>query len=744
MPDWKQSWLQLEGLIDEAVLRAPKTCGDPLAEGQWPEVDSRIVAYIEKHVIGTPWANYLALLALVATAQRHQPHTIKAVLGTLNPRFREFFTVFGFKTLEDWDADKHMTLYLRGEVLPDHSGLTRSFLWVKYISTLRLVHRWIKSLPEEDRELYRRYVPPLIDADYFKGLIGWAEVRENQRRKRKAETDALVTRFAEIRGEAHFRFNRLSRLRQAYFEVVAEVKKGGHALPFDFSYEEILSGDESAGARERLRFRLWDRKSFVLAHKEHYSRRTVQEAARGWGAFKDPTMFVEFVVADNLTGGAPPEGWWFEELLRRDVLGGGPRYGTPEEVAEKQAWLREWGYGEGSEPGAILCPFKTHEGGVLTDGLHAGHVCFIYRAAARTGCLLFRVEPFYKAAAFGLLAINVITTTGMRINELMQLRVDQECLAVVSMPAPPGALDQSLRVRHVLRVIPKGERAQQLHDYFVSQETVRLMSKVAGMVYEGYGLDIEKGDKLPAVKFSRQSSRHHRFGPARYLFQHDHMHLSAVSLTACMRFLLHNMVFRTVGGKVVVLKAHLLRHAFATHAAQVEGVPLDVLAAILKHKDLKVTDYYSAPTETFVAAETDKYFARIATHVNVRDAILRSPEEIGRMIEEAQGRVGALSNVLGGECVVSTPCIAKFACIGCVGHAPDPEKRYQVEEKQQWAREQIELATERGLTVEVEQMKKLLRDCEAELREMDLIEAYRRDEKREALVQIEGRRKRRG
>lgn len=46
----------------------------------------------------------------------------------------------------------------------------------------------------------------------------------------------------------------------------------------------------------------------------------------------------------------------------------------------------------------------------------------------------------------------------------------------------------------------------------------------------------------------------------------------------------------------VVLKTHLLRHAFATHAAQTEKIPIDIVKTLLHQKDLSVTEYYSVPT----------------------------------------------------------------------------------------------------------------------------------------------------
>ncbi len=143
--------------------------------------------------------------------------------------------------------------------------------------------------------------------------------------------------------------------------------------------------------------------------------------------------------------------------------------------------------------------------------------------------------------------------------------------------------------------------------------------------------------------------------------------------------------------------------------------------------DEKVSSY-SQPTDQMAAEAADRFLARISAHVDINQSVVRSPAELQRLYEEVRGKSGTFAAVTGGECVSHGFCSAKFSCIGCPGKAPDPSLRYQVERKKQWAIEQIHLTTEEGLVAETERMKQLVRDCDAELREMDLIEAYRNDE----------------
>ena len=139
-------------------------------------------------------------------------------------------------------------------------------------------------------------------------------------------------------------------------------------------------------------------------------------------------------------------------------------------------------------------------------------------------------------------------------------------------------------------------------------------------------------------------------------------------LNTFTRFLLHGLVLRSLDGSTIQLASHLLRHAFATEMAELK-VPIDVIATILHQRNRAVTQYYARPTALQVLNAAEMMFV---DRIDVGAEALRSPEEIGRMLKEAEGKVGALTEVFGGTCVVANMCPAKFACVGCAGNAPDP------------------------------------------------------------------------
>jgi integrase len=720
-------WDQLVGKIASEILVAPKTGGDPHYQGNWPEVPRKVTSYLERNVIAKPWADTIALLASIMIARRFEVTSVLSKIVTLHSRFTSLFPFLGLERMESWDPARHFPLYLKADVLPDDPQTVRQRFWVTYNSASKLMGQWLGSLPEPQRQIYQKFTLPPVSRLFVEGLIRQKEVTQQQQRTRKAETDAVVPRFAAIRAEAHLRYNRIARLRRAYHQALHTWRGKGPDFPATFSYEE--GGDKELGipTHERLWFRIWDRRSFVLAHEDAYSPGPLVASRCGTAAFANESnyLFLEFVRAERLIGDAPPEGFWFEELFKLGMFGLNPSVGSAEEVKAKQAWLSSWGYGG--------TPFFADVGGLLTWPVTEGR--FMASAQRRTTGVLVPVEAIYAAATIGLMAADLFTTTGARINEVMQIRLTADCIVRLKMPPPPGSKDPSPRIRYVLRLVPKGEKTNTPQDYFIGAETKRLLVRVAQMLGEHYQL--QPGEVLPSVEFSASNGRADRFAKGPYLFQYAGRHLSANTIASCMRFLLHGMVFRTREGKLVVLKPHLLRHAFATHAVQIEKIPIDVVGAWLHQKNLTVTDYYSKPTESMVAEASDLFLSRVAAQINVSEAVLRSPDELQQLYEEARGKAGTLADVIGGQCVSHGYCAAKFACVGCAGKVPDPAKRYQIEKHKHWASLQVNYATLEGLRPEAERMRQLVRDCDNELAEMNLIESYQRDERREVSIRIE-------
>jgi hypothetical protein len=315
-----------------------------------------------------------------------------------------------------------------------------------------------------------------------------------------------------------------------------------------------------------------------------------------------------------------------------------------------------------------------------------------------------------------------------RVTELLQLSLSPDCLYTMEVGGTQ---------RLLVKLIPKGMDIPA--EYMIGPETRRNLERVIQLLKDHYHL--QPGEVLPWVPFHPKNNRVNEFtDPRPYLFQYCGVHLSRQAITACMRFLMHGMVFQDAAGKVVVLKAHLLRHVFATHLHQVERVPLDIVATILHQKNLQVTGYYAAPQWQQIVGTTDALLDRFATHLgSVEEAFVRAPAELQRQLEDAQQKVGALAKVPGGNCTCYALCPFSFVCTGCVYKVPDPDREDEVIEQEQWAFIRLEQVKRRGLGPETVRMEALVKRCKVEREEMRLIREYRKDEAYDPPVCIESR-----
>lgn len=369
---------------------------------------------------------------------------------------------------------------------------------------------------------------------------------------RKQETDAILPYYSKIRAEAHFRWNRLNRIRSIFNKLLCE-KNEITALPLSFSYDDQQ-------LNEILYFKIWDRRSFVQAHHEHYTNQTLNSLKRKDGPNSDENneFFLEYTGCSSLTSELTGlEGLWFEELIKFGLLGANSNRGEDKEI--KQQYLRNWGY-----PIETSAPFNSHHPGILVQGK------FITQSRNYATGTLFSIDALYTAASFGLTAIDLFTTTGARMNEVLQISLTKDCLVTLNQKASPGTVNRPSYQRLVLRLMPKGR--DKLESYFIGTESLNNLNKLGTLLNEHYSGDI------PTVPFNKNHPRSHRFTSKPYLFQYNSKHLCDSAITASMRFLLHGLVFISQTSDNIVIKAHLLRHAFATHLVQVEKVPIDIVA----------------------------------------------------------------------------------------------------------------------------------------------------------------------
>src|SRR5258708_1138464 len=627
------AWQHFQEVVDPALLNVPRL--------HWEQIHPKLMNYVNTYAAGTPWVNHLAFLLAVSICHaRLDVRTVETRLNVLHRRWTTIFQVYSLSHFTQWDPAQHLLRYLNDETLEDTFETRQDFLKI-YTASSRNIQEYLRSLPQQDRVFAQQWDLPPLPTGLRQQLYRHRELQEMRVMRRKTATDAVTPHFARIRGEGHVRWNELYRLLQKYREVLTLARSGDRALPIAFSYEEPRRA-------QRLHFQVWDRTSFVLAHAAQYSARHVRDAHHRERSFSPSRnhFFLEFLGADNLADSHTPcehdTLLWFGDLLRYGLLGSNATSGTEEEIRRKQSYLHSWGYDTEQQDRE---PFSTDHPGLLTGGHADGTAEFMDRAQQRTLNLVLMVEPLFAAATFGLAALDFFTTTGARIGELLQVNLSPDCLYTMEVGGTQ---------RLLIRLVPKGK--DKPVDYMIGPETRHNLERVAQMLREHYQL--QPGSYLAQVPFNPSNGRSHQFPGSRpYLFQYNGAHLLEKSITACMRFLCHGMVFQGTDGNLVVLKAHLLRHVFATHLREVEHVPLDIIAAILHQKDLQVTGYYAAPAWQQIVKTTDSLLDHFATHLgSVEDAFVRAPAELQRQWESAREQVGTLAKDTGGACSCHAIC----------------------------------------------------------------------------------------
>lgn len=699
-------YTELLGKVDGKILHLQDARGVFLLD----KLEQKNVKYFSNQCLDTPWKNHLLLGILVGGDKNLDTKSIfDNILNTLNIRFKDLFRFYNLEDISEFDVELHMYEYVKGIIFPEHSNDQRVRFLRRYTENAYSTRKWIISkLSLDQQDYFQQYLFPIPSFD-SKDFSFMSLAREQAKNTRKNETDAIVSLLPKIRSEGHFRWNQMKRLRDTFLKTCKKAKEGSLTLPLKFHYDE----PERIG--ERFFFRLWDKPSFVLYHKEQFSDSSIKSAENHTGIYsnKNNYYFVEFMRAERINDDDITEGLWFTDIFEADVLGNWSRTSTNEESEKKRKVLLSWGYGEENSSKNPV-PFFSQHKGILTPST------FVSLHKDKVEGILFDVEPLYAATIFGLLALDIFTTTGARLNELLQLNNTKDCIRGIKV---------NKQIRFSFYAVPKGRVA--LEPFYISDQTMKLIQSIAKMLREHYN-----NDKIPSVKY-----RHHRSHlfpePKPYFFQYNHKTFKDNTLYSCIRFLLHGLRFETQEGKPVIIKTHLLRHAFATEAVQRQKMPIDIVAKLLHQRDINVTGYYSEPTSSQIAQSVSDLHDIISDYVDLDEDILRSPEELQKQFEEYKEKVGVFNNVLGGTCVEDAVCPIKMQCLGCRAKIPQPEKKNELQEVIELSKDMEKRYGSLGLDIEVKKARTMRKYARNELKEIELIEQYQEEQKYEPNIRFE-------
>ncbi len=688
---------ELSKVISPAIAGAPLTSYDPASDGRWQVPPVRVLSYLGR-IENRSVRDAMALFALLRADRQ-----AKSTYGQITNFVRVMRHVMVEQSIDDITKVDANDLLFRIHVGEFGKGLSehqrRTFLGQWSIIRNAFDEYAERLTPEQLEAMKQHFIGPVTDRRRFiRHKTYGAYLREQQERV-KIKTDAVQSKFYQIRHVAGIRCNQVRRLYEATRQAIAEVEHDDLRCPYEFSYEETAQTMGRRTVRQRVELTLWDSNSLrehavALGYREAPATRIQRRWQEGSFSPKNRAYFVEYNATTSLTNGCPAEPFWFLDLFRHRVFRHLDVRSDCDLAEQREGFHQQWGYESKS---------AWADGGLLAFGpTDFRPIDFLQH---REGHEFLPYEGIYAACMFGGLVVRMGTITGARIGEIMQIAQSPYCFKQLENVGPKRA------TRWLLRLVPKGRNKRE--DYFIDEDTKRHLVALIRFQCEKWG-----GPLIPNVSIEDDKRP-----PDRHILQWNGRGLRLHVLNTFIRFLLHGLVLRSFDGNVVQLSSHLLRHSFATELADL-NTPVEVIAKLLHQRDRTVTKYYSRPTPTKVMSAAEMIFV---DRIDVGAEGLRSPDEIGKMLKDAEGKVGALTEVFGGTCVVANMCPAKFVCVGCAGNAPDPAKRYQIDQKQAWAEQQLQYARREKLVAEQRQMKQLIADCKLIKEEMDLIEALRKD-----------------
>lgn len=693
-------------VVNPSIATAPLTCFDPANDGRWLSPSTKVLAYLVR-IENRSIRNVMALFTALKT--EFSQNSVLSQIAGFTLMWRHVMTEQNIDDVCSVDPNDLLFRIYSGHAGKGLTRRQRQSVFVQWKVVQHAFEEYAERLSEGHRaRLAPFFIKPLTSRLRLLQARAWASYNQEQQARAKLKTDAVQSQFYRLRHLAWLRCNQVERLYAAVGQTIACVK-GNHRCPYDFSYEETVEDRSGRKVRQRVELTLWDcaalfERAFTHGFEEGLPNRTRRKNCQGVFSRENPTYVIEYRGTASLTAGRPSEPFWFLELFRSHVFVDLDRDGDQDLHRKRAELYRNWGYettGRWSDTSGMLGFRQELFRAIRCLTRKAGHEFIPYAG-------------IYAATHFGGLAVRMATVTGSRLGEIQQIAQSGACIKKLVNVGPKGA------TRWLLRLVPKGQKTSRA-DYYIDEDTKNLLLNVIRFQMERCG---DKSIPIVASEFGKTPPDH-------YVLQWRNRSVGQGSLNTFIRFLLHGLAFRASDGTAIQLTSHVLRHVFATELAAL-NVPVDIIAKILHQRDTTVTKYYSQPTATQVLAASELIFI---DRIDVGAEAQRNPEEIGRALEEAAGKVGALTEVIGGTCVVGNMCPAKFACIGCPGNAPDPTKRHQIERKMEWAGEQACHAAQQQLPAEQRQMKKIVADCRLLLQEMDLIEAARTDQSQ--LVRIE-------
>jgi len=561
------------------------------------------------------------------------------------------------------------------------------------------VRFYVEHLPKGDRDRFATYTLPPLPPRYME-RHGAEQMLVGQSQKRRRERcDILVPLYHVLVALVQLRKQAAERLVLAFREAC--IRAGaGEGLPLRFSYEEHLpmvnrTAQSIADVRiERrpltMKFLLWNRSSWTLAHRECFSTTTVRDAQIGEGSYRSEEYFLQF-------DGPSADLLWFGDLIEYRILQQLNLHGPSDEGYQRRlAYARRVGASQG---------FSCSRPSLLTPSREEGFWLTRVGFSIPQGELVFAPEQLYRGCLYGAALATIALTNGSRVNELLQVSLDQRKTRTETVSVTKnGQTEQRRTTLHLQYLLPKGARTDEERQYFLlSPQSVTLLGEILQLLLKEHG-------EIPVVHPPTRGSKSEYLKPERYLFQWAASSdgqtgvLDIKDTVILLRFLLHGLELYTAEGEPIKVTTHLLRHVTATVLRE-EAVPVEAIQWTLHHQPARhlgdrvtlsaATEYYTRMPEEKRIHYLHRFHLSVegqetALEIAVPDEhLLREMDEKLRAVFERWGTINPTNFGYCGRTGLCPRGNYRALCIGCPYLVPDPCK---LEEAKHWERLYREMA----------------------------------------------------
>ncbi len=601
--------------------------------------------------------------------------------------------------------------------LRDRGELRRPAIWRRFVGERQLsayeshcltaydlitgkeLPAWLDTLDETERAAWLPRTLPCAPAGLLPRLNQIRRITIAEREQRKARTDVLVPLFPLLVALAQLRKQAMERLVKRFRVEWHRVEAGEVALPHRFAMQETLRTvpEDAATLAEAhfveravtLRFTLWDRRSWVLAHPERYGRETLKYArnrtkTKGFGPDTPRFFFLQYE-------GPTEDLLWFGDVIAGNLL-------------HKQ--------------GAQSSPFVVSRRGLLQRSTHQA---LSLQYGRHPGEMLLDPESLYRGVLYGAALALAVLTSAARVNELLQFAVTRYKVELVP------EFDAQLRKTGNLtpcvfqHLLPKGANQESERQLFlVTPEAANLLEEIVT------GLEAEYGE-VPLVE-TVNNTKAGDLAAARCIFQwatsDDGQNglLYEKDVISLLRFLYHGLPLYTAGGERIALVTHLLRHVSATYARHYQCVPAEIVAHLLLHHQLVRAGRVGA--ERYAVPAVTEYYTRMPMReqlgllYTLQERHRITPEDIVVMPDAADldameahlrsvfEQWGAIAPVTFGACGSPGLCVRpdnRNHCLGCGFLVPDWRRAANLAPPREIIGRVLARAEEQGLRTEARQ-----------------------------------------